>query len=373
MKTKTVTAIIVAAGSSTRMGFDKLFYPIQGKPVLEHSIQKFSQNPFVQEIVIVAGNNQDKIEELVKKYTDRLPIIVTKGGSTRAESVKKGLACAKGDYIAIHDGARPFVSQEIIHTTIKKAWETGAAAPAVPVKDTIKITKDQTVESTPNRDTLYAVQTPQVFLKQKYQQALQQVADETLTDDCQLLEQAGMEVYLTQGSYENYKITTPEDLKEKKIMRIGHGYDVHKLVEDRLLILGGETISYKKGLLGHSDADVLCHAVMDAVLGAVALGDIGKHFPDTDPKYKGANSIQLTKYVTEMIQEKGWRIGNIDATVVCQAPKLAPHILAMRKNLAEVLQVDLEAVSVKATTEEKLGFTGSGEGIAVHAVALLEK
>lgn len=156
-------------------------------------------------------------------------------------------------------------------------------------------------------------------------------------------------------------------------MRIGHGYDVHKLVEGRPLILGGVNISYEKGLLGHSDADVLAHAISDALLGAVALGDIGKHFPDTDPAYAGADSLKLARAVAELVAEKGYRPVNVDATILCQAPKLAPHIQAMRQNLADALQMDVEDVSVKATTEEHLGFTGAGEGIAVHAVALLDR
>ena len=371
MKQHTVTAIIVAAGSSSRMGFDKLFYPIQGLPVLEHTIRAFEKNPLIDQIILVAGKNRSQVEQLAQSRTK--PTCVVQGGDTRAQSVQNGLQQATGEYVAIQDGARPFVSQEIITQTIEKAWETGAAAPAVPVKDTIKIAEEGKVQQTPQRSTLYAVQTPQVFSIEKYQLALEQVQDDSVTDDCQLLEKARIPVYLTQGSYENYKITTPEDLKEKRTMRIGHGYDVHKLVEGRKLILGGVTIPYEKGLLGHSDADVLTHAVMDALLGAAALGDIGKHFPDTDPRYKGADSLQLAVHVAHLLQEKGWRIGNVDATILCQAPKLAPHILIMRQNLAKALGMEVEDISVKATTEEKLGFTGAGEGIAVHSVALLEK
>ncbi len=250
---------------------------------------------------------------------------------------------------------------------------TGGAAPAVPVKDTVKQASGHLVTDTPDRASLWAVQTPQVFRRQLYLQALEAVQDDSVTDDCQLLERAGMPVELTAGSYENYKITTPDDLKEEKKMRIGHGYDVHRLVEGRPLILGGVNIPWEKGLLGHSDADVLAHAVMDALLGAAALGDIGKHFPDTDPAYKGADSLVLAQKVAELLAQEGWRIGNVDATILCQAPKLAPHIAAMRQNLAAALGVDANQVSVKATTEEKLGFTGEGKGIAVHAVALLEK
>ena len=198
-----------------------------------------------------------------------------------------------------------------------------------------------------------------------------------VTDDCSLFELTGRPVQLTQGDYANLKITTREDLpraeqKEGNDMRIGHGYDVHRLVEDRKLILGGVEVPFEKGLLGHSDADVLAHAVMDAVLGAAALGDIGKHFPDTDPAYAGADSLQLAQHVARIMREKGWKIVNIDSTLLCQKPKLAPYIPAMRENLAAAFGMPVDAVSVKATTEEHLGFTGEGLGIAAHAVALIE-
>ena len=198
-----------------------------------------------------------------------------------------------------------------------------------------------------------------------------------VTDDCSLFELTGRPVQLTQGDYANLKITTREDLpraeqKEGNDMRIGHGYDVHRLVEGRKLILGGVEIPYEKGLLGHSDADVLLHAVMDAVLGAAALGDIGQHFPDNDPAYKGADSLALTREVARIIAEHGYKVGNIDATILCQRPKLAPHIPAMRRNIADAFGLPVDAVSVKATTEEHLGFTGEGLGIAAHAVALIE-
>lgn len=225
------------------------------------------------------------------------------------------------------------------------------------------------MESTPPRQKLFAMQTPQCFDRAAY---LALAGDEAVTDDCQLFEQAGRPVQLVAGEYENYKITTPDDLKGETTMRIGHGYDVHKLVEGRDLILGGVKIPYEKGLLGHSDADVLTHAVMDALLGAAALGDIGKHFPDSDPAYKGADSLALARHVAALLAEQGYRPVNVDATILCQAPKLAPHIPAMAQNLAAALGMEPGAVSVKATTEEHLGFTGQGLGIAAHAVALLE-
>lgn len=370
-----VTAIIVAAGASRRMGFDKLSYRLpDGRTVLETSCALFAAHPAVDELVLVAGGNRPQCEAIAAACPK--PCTVVQGGATRADSVRSGLAAAKGQLVAIHDAARPFASAEIITATLQAAAESGAAAPAVPVKDTIKIAdQDGKVVATPDRAMLYAVQTPQCFDRALYLQALEAVSGEKaslVTDDCSLFELAGLPVTLTAGDYANLKITTKEDLQKEKTMRIGHGYDVHRLVEDRKLILGGVEVPYEKGLLGHSDADVLLHAVMDAVLGAAALGDIGQHFPDTDPAYKGADSLALTREVAKIIAAHGYKVGNIDATILCQRPKLAPHIPAMRQNIADAFGLPLDAVSVKATTEEHLGFTGEGLGIAAHAVALIE-
>ena len=370
-----VTAIIVAAGASRRMGFDKLSYRLpDGRTVLETSCALFAAHPAVDELVLVAGGNRPQCEAIAAACPK--PCTVVQGGATRADSVRSGLAAAKGQLVAIHDAARPFAGAEIITAALQAAAESGAAAPAVPVKDTIKVAdKDREVVATPDRATLYAVQTPQCFDRALYLQALEAVSGEKaslVTDDCSLFELAGLPVTLTAGDYANLKITTKEDLQKEKTMRIGHGYDVHRLVEDRKLILGGVEVPYEKGLLGHSDADVLLHAVMDAVLGAAALGDIGQHFPDTDPAYKGADSLALTREVAKIIAAHGYKVGNIDATILCQRPKLAPHIPAMRQNIADAFGLPLDAVSVKATTEEHLGFTGEGLGIAAHAVALIE-
>ncbi|WP_296046981.1 2-C-methyl-D-erythritol 2,4-cyclodiphosphate synthase [uncultured Gemmiger sp.] len=370
-----VTAIIVAAGASRRMGFDKLSYRLpDGRTVLETSCALFAVHPAVDELVLVAGGNRPQCEAIAAACPK--PCTVVQGGATRADSVRSGLAAAKGQLVAIHDAARPFASAEIITAALQAAAESGAAAPAVPVKDTIKVAdQDGKVVATPDRATLYAVQTPQCFDRALYLQALEAVSGEKaslVTDDCSLFELAGLPVTLTAGDYANLKITTKEDLQKEKTMRIGHGYDVHRLVEDRKLILGGVEVPYEKGLLGHSDADVLLHAVMDAVLGAAALGDIGQHFPDTDPAYKGADSLALTREVAKIIAAHGYKVGNIDATILCQRPKLAPHIPAMRQNIADAFGLPLDAVSVKATTEEHLGFTGEGLGIAAHAVALIE-
>ena len=327
-----VTAVLVAAGSSTRMGFDKLSFDLGGETVLERSVRAFDECPEVDELVIVTGASSENAQ--------------------------------------------------------RAAARCGAAAPAVPVKDTIKQAKGGNgktvpegcmVENTPDRSTLYAVQTPQCFDRAAYLAALDELDEASarlVTDDCSLFELTGRPVELVQGDYANIKITTREDLPRAenggKKMRIGHGYDVHRLVEGRKLILGGVEVPYEKGLLGHSDADVLAHAVMDAVLGAAALGDIGQHFPDTAEEYAGADSLMLARRVAEIMIGHGWRIENIDATILCQRPKLAPHIPAMRAKLAEAFGMPVDAVSVKATTEEHLGFTGEGLGIAAHAVALIE-
>ena len=341
----------------------------------------------VSDIVLVAGKNRAFLEQQAAACTK--PVQVVHGGATRAESAKNGVLAAHGELVAVHDAARPFVSQAVITAALEAAAACGAAAPAVPVKDTVKravrgdgktVPEHCMVTDTPDRSTLYAVQTPQCFDRAAYLAALEEL-DETrarlVTDDCSLFELTGRPVQLTQGDYANLKITTREDLprpaqRKETEMRIGHGYDVHRLVEQRKLILGGVEIPFEKGLLGHSDADVLTHAVMDAVLGAAALGDIGQHFPDNDPEYAGADSLKLACRVAQILKEHGWRIENIDATLLCQRPKLAPHIPAMRANLAAAFGLPVEAVSVKATTEEHLGFTGEGLGIAAHAVALIE-
>mgnify|MGYP001038604902 CR=1 FL=1 len=384
---KRVSAVLVAAGSSTRMGFDKLSFDLGGETVLRRSIRAFEQCPLVTEIVLVAGKNRAFVEQQAADCTK--PVQIVTGGTTRAESAKNGVLAAAGELVAVHDAARPFVSQAVITAALEAAARCGAAAPAVPVKDTIKaaargngktVPDACLVYTTPDRSTLYAVQTPQCFDRAEYLAALEELDAEKarlVTDDCSLFELTGRAVQLTQGDYANYKITTREDLprpeqKEEHKMRIGHGYDVHRLVEGRKLILGGVEIPYERGLLGHSDADVLAHAIADALLGAAALGDIGKLFPDSDPRYKGADSLGLLSQVCALLRERGFSIWTIDATVLAQRPKLAPFIPQMRENLAKACGIAASQVSVKATTEEGLGFTGSGEGIAAQAVCLLE-
>ena len=369
-KDKKVCAVIVAAGKGRRMGFDKMLFKIDGVPVVEKSIQAFANNALCDSIVVVAGENIDDIKEIAAEYPKVKAVVA--GGAERAESVANGLAHTEdGCLVAVHDGARPFVSDRIINDTVAAAYISKAAIPCVAVKDTIKMCENDVVEQSLQRSKLFITQTPQVFCCDTYKKLLAENTDFTLTDDAQLFEKAGFGVTVCKGEYENFKITTPDDIKKEKNMRIGHGYDVHKLVEGRKLILGGVDIPYEKGLLGHSDADVLAHAISDALLGSMALGDIGKHFPDSDPAYKGADSLYLMACVKKLLDEKGAKIENVDATILCQKPKLAPHIVTMRENIARTLGLDIDRVSVKATTEEGLGFTGSGEGIAVHSVCLV--
>ena len=383
-------AVIVAAGKSTRMGggTSKVLENLGGKPVLLYSFMTLAQSPWVGELCVVCREDDlDQVRALLVGKT-RKPVAVVPGGQERQDSVLQGVEALSPElpYLLIHDGARPFVTPEMVEAVCKDAVTYGAATAAVPSKDTCKLSDGQGfVESTPPRERLMAIQTPQAFEREMYLYALRkaQSAGVSYTDDCQLIEAAGGRVRLTLGDYKNIKLTTPEDRvtaraylgeqKEEKTMRIGSGYDVHKLVEGRKLILGGVDVPYEKGLLGHSDADVLAHAIADALLGAAALGDIGKLFPDNDPQYEGADSLVLLGRVCALLGEKGYSIGNIDATVIAQRPKLAPHIPQMRENLAKACGIASSQVSVKATTEEGLGFTGSGEGIAASAVCLLEQ
>ena len=379
--------MVAAAGGSTRMGQPKQHIVLGEHPVLIHTLLTLQQVDAIDEILLIArGEDIPHFTDLAAQVGVTKLHTAVEGGDTRQASVARGLAALppQTTLVGIHDGARPLVRGEDVAAVIAAAAEMGAAALAVPVKDTLKRTDENGyILDTPDRAGLWRVQTPQVFDRAALCAAMERALAEgwDFTDDCQLMERAGHPVRLVTGLDTNLKLTTPEDIrlaqailnidKEDKGMRIGHGYDVHKLVEDRPLILGGVTVPYDKGLLGHSDADVLTHAVMDALLGAAALGDIGKLFPDSDPAYAGADSVALLRRVVERVAEEGYRIGNIDATILCQRPKLAPHIPQMREILSAACGVDVTNVSVKATTEEGLGFTGSGEGIAAHCVCLL--
>lgn len=377
-------AVIVAAGAGSRMGDGprKQYRLLAGRPVLAYTLRAFEDTEMIGSIALVVtpGDEEWCRRDIVERCGCRKVAAVVPGGRERQESVRQGLeALPPAPLVVIHDGVRPFVTREQVEAVVEAAAEHGAATLAVPAKDTVKIgdAAGMAVETLP-RERLWLVQTPQAFRRDVILSAHERARAEgfTGTDDASLVERLGGRVALVPGDYANIKITTPEDLTyaraltgEATSLRTGFGYDVHRLVEDRPLILGGVNISYPRGLLGHSDADVLTHAVMDALLGAAALGDIGQYFPDTDPRYEGASSLDLLAAVARLLADKGLTVNNIDATVVAQAPKLAPHIPAMRANLARVLGLNPDRVSVKATTTEGLGFTGTGEGIAAHAVA----
>lgn len=373
-----VSAIVVAGGSSTRMGRDKLSLAIGGKTVLQCSLEALERASLVNEILLVtrAGLEASMAENAKAWGISKFSAAVA-GGASRFLSVQNGVAAVseKATHLCIHDAARPYATPELIDRVISDAIRHGAAAPVIPMVDTVKqLDDDGLIAATPDRSRLVRVQTPQVFEAVSYRAAAASAVNPDAFDDCQLLEQAGCRVYPTKGDVLNIKITTPEDIPmDMPIVRVGHGYDVHKLVEGRRLVLCGVEVPYEKGLDGHSDADVAAHALMDALLGAAALGDIGKLFPPSDMSFKDIDSMILLSKVCEKLAESGYCIGNVDVTIVAQRPKLAAFIPAMRSRLAEVMGVAEDAVSVKATTEEHLGFTGDGSGIAAHSVSLIAK
>ncbi|MBQ1357838.1 MAG: 2-C-methyl-D-erythritol 2,4-cyclodiphosphate synthase [Oscillospiraceae bacterium] len=374
-----ITAVIVGGGSSSRMrGTDKLMLRIGGMSVFERSIRAFCESPEISAVVAVA---REDLTEKILSWKDRYPKLcaVVPGGPTRCLSAKAGVDASpeETEFFAIHDAARPFVTEDLIARTAEAVRAYGAAAPALPVTDTIKMTEDGFSVDTPDRSRLFAVATPQMFRADLYREFI--LDAENSFDDCQLFERKGYKVKLVENDRSNFKITTPEDIARARMqvgdsdIRIGHGYDVHRLTEGRKLILGGVYIPWEKGLLGHSDADVLLHAICDAVLGAAALRDIGYHFPDTDPRFEGADSLKLLEECCRLAGEEGFRPVSVDATVLCQRPKLSPHIPQMILNTAAAMGCPQGSVNIKATTEEGLGFTGAGEGIAAHAVVLLAR
>lgn len=389
-----IGVVIAAAGQGKRMGGSesKQFLMLQGKPILIHTIQVFEQMADVEEIVLVVRpEERQRCAQLIARYQlSKIKQLVC-GGAERQASVYAGLKALSGsetEWVMIHDAVRPFVTEEQVLRCLQQAKQDGAALLAVRVKDTIKMAgEDGRVKETPNRKSLWAVQTPQAFSYASIMEAhaWAEAHSVTGTDDAMLLERQGKPVVIVEGGYNNIKITTPEDLQwaewqlqkqegeNTAKMRVGHGFDVHALVDDRDCIIGGVKIPYEKGLLGHSDADVLLHAISDAVLGALGEGDIGRHFPDTDPKFKGADSHQLLCHVWQLAKDRGYVLGNVDATVIAQAPKLAPYIPSMVERIAEALEADAAQINVKATTTEKLGFPGRGEGIAAESVVCVFK
>ena len=384
-----ITAIITAAGSGKRMKMDvnKVFILFNGKPILAYTIGAFIRSQEIDELIITtAKDEENKVEEIVKSLNVNIPYKIIEGGKERQDSIFNALKNVSSDaeIILVHDAARPYIQPEVISKVIKEARENKAAIVAVKVKDTIKEEADSIVTNTLDRNKIWVVQTPQAFNAQLLKEAYLKAKEDNFlgTDDSSLVERLGVAVKIVEGDYSNIKITTQEDLEllrlfmknlndNMKYPRVGIGYDVHQLVEDRKLIIGGVEIPHTKGLLGHSDADVLLHAIKDALLGAASLGDIGRHFPDSDSRYKGASSLELLKEVGSILAKKDFRINNIDATIVAQKPKLAPYIEKMNQNIAYALNIDISQVNVKATTTEKLGFAGTEQGMAAYATVTI--
>lgn len=409
-----IVLILATAGKGTRLGYSlpKQFIKMEGlddRSPLQKSILTAGIVDEIDEVIVVtnpeyidltyeqiaeeadahssSGPNFESKDVLQSQDKDRVlsnfrpyrkdvklkRLEVIEGGASRQESTALGIEFALQDkpenyIVLIHDAARPNASPDLYRRVIKEAYEKGAVVPAVRLKDTIRDVKKGTL----NRDDLRAVQTPQGFAGEIILNAIKYAEEKCFvgTDEGSLVDFMGLPVSTVLGSESNIKITSPEDLT--KTVCIGAGYDVHAFSENRKLILGGVDIPFEKGLLGHSDADVLTHALMDAILGAMGEGDIGLLFPDTAPEYKGVSSIELLKRVVALMNEKFYTLENADITVICQAPKIRPHIDEMKKNLELVLSPK-NGINIKGTTTEKLGFEGRGEGIAASATVLLSK
>ncbi len=380
-----VAAIIAAGGRGVRLGADrpKQFLKLGGRSILDLSIDALAASDRIHEIVVaVPPDHLDATAAAWAGVTGK-PLTIVAGGMRRQDSVANALArtAATADIILIHDAARPFVTAGVIARTIDAAVTHGAAIAALSVRDTVKqagasvADGSRPITATIPRDSIFLAQTPQAFRRDVLARALAAGHTIDATDEATLVERLGLPVQIVEGDAGNIKVTKPEDLEAARRrvpdLRIGNGYDLHRLVAGRPLILAGVTIPFELGLDGHSDADIVCHAVTDAVLGAAAAGDIGRLFPDTDPKWKGADSIALLRGALVHVHAAGYRVSNVDVTVIAQRPKLLPYLLVMRENLAAALDVDVSAVSIKGKTNEGVDSMGRGEAMACHAVALL--
>ncbi len=392
-----VTALIPAGGRGQRLGGaqPKQLLLVGGRPTLERSISLLLAHPAVDGIVVALPAGMEADPPAYLRGSSK-PMRLVAGGARRQDSVANAFAAAseKSDILVVHDAVRPFASADLITRTIAAAAECGAATAALPARDTVKraaahpsstaAEHDEggtlVVAETLPRASLFLAQTPQAFRRDVLRDALA-LGGHDATDEATLAERAGHTVRLVDGEPTNIKITTPEDLPmAEAIARAGHatlvwrtgfGYDLHRLVEGRRLILGGVTIPFERGLAGHSDADAVCHAITDAILGAAAAGDIGRHAPDTDLQWKDASSLELLRRAGEAVRERGFKVGNIDASVVAERPKLAPYVDTMRGKVANALGITVDRVSIKGKTNEGIGELGRGEAIAVHAVVLL--
>ncbi len=390
--TEPVVMIVVAAGQGKRFGgtLPKQYQALAGRPVLAHLLERLQAHPLIQTILpVIAPDGGPLWHTIMAPYLANWPKVrpPIPGGSERQDSVFAALAhlnLPETCWVGIHDGARPIIRSALLDRLFQARSQADAIIPAIVIHDTIKMVDEKGYsEQTLDRTSLRRIQTPQLFryglLWHRHNEAQQ--TGFLGTDDASLLERARDRVVTVAGEEENLKITRPEDLalaefwltqgNKPMSLRVGQGLDVHRFTTGRPLILGGVPIPYELGLLGHSDADVLLHAIMDALLGAAGLRDIGHHFPDTDPAYRGADSKTLLQSVHTSLTTQGFRVVNLDATVICEAPKLAAYIPAMITTIAHILEINPDQVNIKATTTEKLGFTGRREGIAAQAIVLI--
>jgi 2-C-methyl-D-erythritol 4-phosphate cytidylyltransferase/2-C-methyl-D-erythritol 2,4-cyclodiphosphate synthase len=368
-------------------GVPKQLLSIGGESILRRSVRLLASHARIDEVVVVLPG--DLLHEVPgEDLAGGKPVSVVAGGPRRQDSVKNGFDAVRGraDIVLIHDAARPFASADLVSRIIDAAAESGAALAALAASDTVKLAAEGgagelVVERTVPREQVYLAQTPQAFRTSVLAAAIDAgFAGTAATDEAALAEAAGFRVRIVQGEPTNVKITTMTDLKAAEAvtagaagggtLRVGTGYDLHRLVEGRPLILGGVTVPSEKGLAGHSDADVLAHAITDAVLGAVARGDIGRHFPDTDPRWKGASSMAMLAHAVRLARDAGFDLVNVDAVVIAERPKLAPHLDAIRASLAGVLGIEAARISVKGKTNEGVDAIGRGEAMAVQAVVL---
>jgi 2-C-methyl-D-erythritol 4-phosphate cytidylyltransferase/2-C-methyl-D-erythritol 2,4-cyclodiphosphate synthase len=379
-----VTAIIAAGGSGTRLGADgpKQFLDLGGRSVLEHSVRALSEHPRISELIVALPAETAAAPPHWLSTCAKVRIVA--GGTRRQDSVANAFeAITASEVVLIHDAARPFVSADLISRSIDAAAAFGAAIAATRVSDTVKQVTSRdggpVVAGTIPRDSIYLAQTPQAFRTAVLAKAVALGrSGVAATDEAALAEATGHTVHVVEGDVDNVKITTAADLARARermtaarTPRAGAGYDLHRLVDGRPLVIGGVEIPFEKGALGHSDADVACHASTDAVLGAACLGDIGRHFPDTDPRWKGASSLELLRQAAALVRDAGHEIVNVDVVVVLERPKIAPHLQAIRDGLAGALGIPVDRVSVKGKTNEGMDAIGRGEAVAAHAIALI--
>ena len=373
-----VAAIIVAGGRGERAGagVPKQFVDLGGgRTMLDMTIAAFVATPQITEVIVaVPAGYLDRV-----RSSERVRAV--EGGARRQDSMANAFALVpeNAEVVLVHDAARPYVSQRLIVETIDSAARHGAAIAALPVRDTVKrappIGHSRVIRETLPRDEIFLAQTPQGFRRDILAAAITAAAAFEVTDEATLVERTGVDVHIVNGDPANVKVTMPEDLMHARTpaIRVGTGYDLHRLVDGRPLILAGVHIAFDRGLDGHSDADIVCHAVTDAILGAASLGDIGRFFPDTDPQWKDADSIELLRGAVAAVRAAGFTVGNVDVTVIAERPKLLPYLEQMRANLAAALGIGVETVSIKGKTNEKVDAAGRGEAMACHAVALITR